>query len=530
MESTVRRIAPLAAAIVLALGMAAPLPAQDSGLPELGSSAGELLTPAQEAEYGAYTLHELRRLGLVMEDPQIDAWLQDMGHRLAAASDQPEQQFSFFMLRDREINAFATLGGYVGMNAGLVLTANREDEVAGVLSHEISHVTQRHVLRAVERSRKDQLPILLAALAAIIASQGSTSNSADDATSAVVVGAQALIYQRMIDYTRANESEADRIGIQTLHRSGYDIEAMADFFARMQSATRGDSGGYQTPDYLRTHPVTTVRISEARDRAEKLRHEASPAATAFFSSSNPLLPVGLSLTPARNRPVIVRQFEWARERLRVLTAKSPVEALSEYRTMAESPHAKTTDAQRYGMALAQSRAGQAEAAEALLQDLLKRHPEEVWLQLALAEAAQDGKRHALAKSRFEALLSQFPENRAISLTYARALNETGSVEAGRRSLTVLRPLLPEGDDDPLLQHTFARAAEIAGDITRAGEAYAESAFLSGRAEDAVNQLTALLKRDDLDYYQRARIEARIAAMTPTVLELRRLGIKPQDQG
>ena len=338
------------------------------------------------------------------------------------------------------------------------------------------------------------------------------------------------MYQRMIDYTRSNESEADRIGIQTLYRSGYDFEAMADFFARMQGATRGDSGGYQTPDYLQTHPVTTVRISEARDRAQRLRNEAKPAATATFTSKNPLLPDGWALAPSGNRPVIVRQFEWARERLRVLSAASPVDALAEYRTMAESMHARTSDAQRYGMALAQVLSGQSEAAESGLQALLEKHPDEMWLQLALAETAHVGKRQALAQSRFEALLHQYPENRAISLTYARALNENSTVESGRRSLTVLRPLLAGADDDPLLQQTFARAAEIAGDLNRAGEAYAESAFLSGRAEDALNQLSALLKRDDLDYYQRARIEARIAAMTPIVLELRRQGIKPQDQG
>lgn len=526
-----RPITLLAAAIVLAIGLGTRVSAQEAGLPELGSSAGEILTPGQETAYGAYTLHELRRLGLVLEDPLIDAWLQGMGHRLAAVSDNPSQPFTFFMLRDREINAFATLGGYVGMNVGLVLTANREDEVAGVLAHEISHVTQRHVLRAVERAKKDQLPIMLVALGAILASQSSNGASADNATGAVVVGAQALMYQRMIDYTRANESEADRIGIQTLHRSGYDIDGMADFFARMQSATRGDSGGYQTPDYLRTHPVTTVRISEARDRAEKLHREnLSKPATTAFSSNNLLLPGGLAITRADNSPAPGKQFEWARERLRVLSARSPAEAIAEYRTLAESLHAQTSDAHRYGLALAHIQAGQTEAAEPVLLELSRKYPQEMWLRLALAEAAHVGQRPALMQARFDELLRQYPENRAISLAYARALNDTASAEAGRRSLSVLRPLLANGSDDPLLQQTYARAAEIAGDLGRAGEAYAESAFLSGRAEDALNQLTALLKRDDLDYIQRARIEARIAAMQPVVLELRRQGIKPQDQG
>src|SRR6185503_16856825 len=174
-------------------------------------------------EYGAETLYQLRRLGYVLEDPLIDSWLDAMGHRLGAASGQADQSFTFFVMRDRQINAFATLGGYIGVNAGLMLTAESEDEVAGVLAHEISHVTQHHVLRAVERSRKDQIPMLLAELAVIVASQAAHGRSADNAVDAAAISAQALFVQRQINYTRSNEAEADRIGIQTLYRSGYDV-------------------------------------------------------------------------------------------------------------------------------------------------------------------------------------------------------------------------------------------------------------------------------------------------------------------
>ena len=289
-----RLITPIAAGIVFALGLAQPAAAQDSVLPDMGSSAGELLSPQQESEYGAYTLYQLRRLGYVLEDPQIDNWLNGMGHRLGAASGQPKQDFHFFMMRDRQINAFATFGGYVGVNAGLVLTADAEDEVAGVLAHEISHVTQHHVLRAVERAKKDQIPMMLAMLGAIAATQGKSSRSSDNALEAIVVGAQAIAAQRQINFTRSNEAEADRIGIQTLYRAGYDVNGMADFFERMDRVSRGDSGGNRLPDYLQSHPVTTTRISEARDRAAQLLRESPALTSSSQASMSPLLPPGLS--------------------------------------------------------------------------------------------------------------------------------------------------------------------------------------------------------------------------------------------
>ena len=178
-----RRLLPF----VLALAACLPAAAQDARLPDIGSSAGTVLSPARQAEYGAMTLAQLRHAGYVLDDPLLDGWLRDVGLRLGGSSDRPQQSFTFFLLRDRQINAFATLGGYIGMNAGLVLAADREDEVAGVLAHEIAHVTQQHVLRGAEKAQRDSLPILLATLGAIVAAQQAGGNSSGDATSAAVM-------------------------------------------------------------------------------------------------------------------------------------------------------------------------------------------------------------------------------------------------------------------------------------------------------------------------------------------------------
>ncbi len=540
-----RRIALLTAAVTLALGSVCAS-AQESKLPDIGSSAAELLTPAKQRQYGAMMLAQLRHYDYLLEDPLIDSWLDTLGTRLAANSDKPTQPFTFFMLRERQINAFATLGGYIGVNSGLVLTAEREDEVAAVISHEVAHVTQQHVLRGVERAQRDQLPILLAMLGAIVAAQSAGSNSTDDATMAAITSGLGLMQQRQINYTRSNESEADRIGIQTLSRSHYDPTAMADFFARMQVVSRSNAANWygETPDYLMTHPVTTTRIGEAKERAEQIAGRnsltavtATPNATrveripkAPFTlpdnasgTDNPLLPSGLKLLDQSLNSGSTGVFEFARERLRVLSAVSPREAVREYERLGGD-----SDARRYGMALARMRSNQSGAAVPVLNELLQKHPGQVWLSLALAEAeAQTGKT-AAADARFEALLRQTPNNRAIALGYAKVLTDRNTPAGGQRAQAVLRPLFGQGGDDPLLQQLFARACEIAGDSIRAGEAYAEAAYLRGRPEQALVQLNTLKRNPDLDYYARARIEARIAAITPTVLELKRQGVRDED--
>ncbi|MGO1893014.1 MAG: M48 family metalloprotease [Luteimonas sp.] len=524
--------------------------AQDNRLPDIGSSAGTVLSPAQQEEYGEMLLAQLRHYELVLEDPLVDSWLRSTGNRLASASDQPRQSFTFFMMRDRSINAFATLGGYIGVNVGLVLTAETEDEVAAVMAHEIVHVTQNHVLRSVERAQRDAMPTLLAMLGAIALASSTDSSSSGDAGMAAIAAIQGLAIQRQIDYTRHNESEADRIGMRTLSRSGYDVDAMASMFERMQAVSRVNQGSERDrlPDYLRTHPVTTTRIAEARQRAERLGGGSSEVATTTTPDavrteripvpsgnitepppgrpSNPLLPGSLLLPSISLGQADPTTFGWARERMRVLSANTTRQAISEYEAMRRAE--SLTDAQRYGLALARMRAGEVAQAANGFAALLQEHPGDTWLELGLAEAQAKAGQTERADARFESLAMRLPNDRAVALTYAGILAERNTPESGRRAQALLRPLLRTASDDPVFQRTFARISEIAGDDVRAGEAWAEAAFLSGRAEQALVQLNTLRKRDDLDYYARARIDARIAAITPTVLELRRQGIRDQD--
>jgi len=389
------------------------------------------------------------------------------------------------------------------------------------------------VLRGVERAQRDSVPLLLAMLGAVAVASQSDSSSAGDAGMAAIASMQGLAVQRQIDYTRSNESEADRLGMRTLARSGYDTAAMARMFERMQALSRTNQGGERErmPDYMRTHPVTTTRISETRQLAAQYEGRQSGVfATSGLAGNNPLLPPGL-------RPVLAAagtaedgepgaRFGWVRERLRVLSANTPREAIREYGRLGRA--APLDDAQRYGLAVARLLAGDVADAARDFEALLAAHPGDSWLLLGLAEAESRQGRHAEADARFESLVARMPRSRAVVLAYAGVLVERNNVAAGRRAQEILRPLMARSAEDPVFQRTFARASEIAGDPVRAGEAWAENAYLNGRAEQALMQLNTLRRREDLDYYARARIDARIAAITPTVLELRRQGVRDPD--
>jgi predicted Zn-dependent protease len=222
------------------------------------------------------------------------------------------------------------------------------------------------------------------------------------------------------------------------------------------------------------------------------------------------------------------QFAWAKERLRVLSADTPTQAIGEYERIRENSGKGLTDAQKYGLALARMRSNNPAVAIAEMQPLLDKYPDNLWLALAMGQAESRAGKAEAANQRYAALLRHSPNNRAIALSYAQVLNEQGGREAGQRAQAILRPMLGASSDDPVFQKDFGRANELAGDTARAGEAYAEAAFLNGRPEQALIQLQNLKKRDDLDYYARARIDARIAVITPQVLELRRQGIRDPD--
>jgi predicted Zn-dependent protease len=219
-----------------------------------------------------------------------------------------------------------------------------------------------------------------------------------------------------------------------------------------------------------------------------------------------------------------------RERVRVLSSPQPAQTATYYSDNLHNDPQFNTTPNRYGYALALLNSGEAKKAESISGKLLEKQPNNLVLQLAAGESELlTGERDASLK-RYVSLETEYPDNRALAMSQAQALLQNGEKKSARHAQEILRPQLEKNDEDPDMQTLFARACELAGDPIRAGEAHAAAAYLNGRAEDALNQLKDLLKRNDLDYYQRSRIEARISEFTPIVLELRRRKIKPADQG
>ncbi len=488
--------------LIAIIAFCSMLPAAFAGdveLPDIGASADRLVSPEEESRYGESMLREFRRQNLVLEDPLVADYLRSLGYRLVAQSERQADDFTFFMVRSNEINAFAAPGGYIGVNVGLIHEFQSESELAAVLGHEIAHISQRHLVRAWESMQKATLPIALAMIGAVIAAQGASG----DGTEAALMTGMGLMQQQSINFTRNNEYEADRIGIHTLHRAGFDADAMASTFARMGRAMRAN--GEEMPEFLRTHPVTLSRVTEAKNRAEALRKD----------SGRPV---------SEERPNDPR-FWLMRERAHVLTAIAPVELVATYRERLAIAGDATKPSLNYGLALSLLYGAQADAAIPILARLAATDPNDALFQLPLAEAESETGKVAAALDRLDRLAKNFPGNRAVLIGYANALTRTATAENGRKATEFLRELIARYPDDPAVQQSYARAAEVAGQELRALEAHAEVALLNGSPVDAMEQLRRLLERPKLDYYQRARVEARIQAITPWVLEIERLRLR-----
>ncbi len=528
------RLRPLLFTLTL-VGLTASGAQADDGvrLPHLGSSADQMFTQAEAKAYGASMLREMHALHLVLDDPLANQFISTLGYRLVAHSESPKTHFTFFIPREDVINSFAAPGGYVGINSGLITATQSEDELAAVMAHEISHIEQHHLQRAFYDASKMTPLYALAMLGALAAAAGGSNINAPMAIAALGQGAVA---QRQINFTRKDEAEADRVGIQTLANAGFDPDGMAEFFGRMQLLMRADSGGYSVPALLQDHPVTTLRIAEAEARAHTLkqamaRRASLPASTAlprWETSLVPLPMVGQSDTvldaarrsDAPGSPAAHAYYLLMRERVRVL-ASSDLNGLARYYSDNLARHPDfDTPANHYGYALVLMRTHHASEALTQLRPLLADATGSLPLRLAVAHAELLTGAREQALARYARIDHDWPRNLAVALDYADALIQGGSAGDGRTAEALLRPML-EDSDEPGVYRTYGRAAELAGLKVRAAEAFADATFLSGHAAAALDQLTRLSRHSDLDYAQRARIDARIAFLTPIVLEQRR---------
>lgn len=464
----------LMVAIVSSAGLVA---AQSLKLPDMGGTATRVMSPEDERTFPEDFARFLRASQVLVEDPMIRDYFEDMGYRLVAHSARPSAGFHFFVINEPTINAFAAPSGVIGLHTGLILNAHDESEVAGVVAHEIAHVTQDHIARGVEQAQQISLPTMLAALGLALAAGAAGAGA--EAGQAILMSGMGLAQQFQINHTRQNEAEADRIGISLLADAGYDPHGMARFFERLNFASRAMGQG--PPEYLRTHPLTVNRIAEARDRAE-----------------------GLKTRGHRDDDM----FHFVQARMRALVSQRPEQAEQFFKARLDDG-TRPELAMRYGLALTWLRERRLDDAAEQIAVLMDADSDRQIFQLLEADWLLANGQLDESIERLDELYAKYAGSRLVTTQYAQALMHERDSEKAARAAEVLRRHLRRHPDDLPMTELYARAADRAGEPVRATEALAESYYMRGGVYEAIEQLERLTRRDDLDYYQRARINARI---------------------
>ena len=469
--------------VLLLLGFATTSQAAIA-LPDLGLSADRVLSPAQEQAVGRAYVNQLRSQNQVIDLPILDEYINDLGYRLVSSAGSPNT-FSFFVTKDASINAFALPGGYVGVNAGLILAARNVDEMAGVLAHEITHVTQRHVARAIESMQGRQLATLAAALGAVLATGGN-----GDVIGGALSAAMASLAQGQIQYTYANEEEADRLGIMLLQRAGFDPMGMPLFFERLMQSSRYYENEYS--DFLRDHPVTSARIAEAKERV-----------------------AAMGETRARRVPHSTEQF--ALIQALVMTMATPYdEAAASFKTrLASNPDDLGA---RFGLAWLLTNHREGAQAVRLLAPLVRRYATLPIMHLALSQAQASAQQSTSALETYRKALLIFPDDYPLALAQAQLLIVQDRPAEARAKLLAL-PVRYQ--DKPELMRTLAAANAAMGKRVESHYYLSEYYLLNGQAEQAMEQLRVALAQKENDEFNKMRAKARLSEIEKALKEARK---------
>ena len=458
--------------------------AQAQALPDLGDISQVKLSPAQERKLGEAIVREARAQGGILNDPEVNDYLNELGNRLVSVSPDAKQDFDFFAVGDGSINAFALPGGYIGVNTGLILLAQTESELASVLAHEITHVTQRHIARQLQ-GQQDGLLMSLAALAVAMLAAKAGGASSGDAAQAAIATSQALALQSRLNYTREFEYEADRIGFQRLVAAGFDPHSTATFMEKLQRSSRFLEGS--APSYLRTHPITFERIAEAQGRAEPL----------------PYRQVTDSI-----------DFHMVRALLRSYQGE-PREAVKFFETALAEKMYNSEVAVRYGLVASLLRAKDLKRAKAELARVERIAPPHPMIEAIGAHVLLENGEHDAAIRRIESALQRYPNKMQLVYDYPDAL-----IRAGRNAEAAAaaeRELLRFSGDGTLHRHA-ARAYSALGSKTKhhfhQGEYYA----WHGNLRAAIVQMELAVKAGDANFYEHSVVETRLRTLRREVAE------------
>jgi beta-barrel assembly-enhancing protease len=449
--------------------------ATNQDLPELGSPANAVVSIEEEYEAGLGYVNEIRKTGVIITDPEISQYIQEIGHSLSSQAEEGQHQFYYFVARDPVVNAFAVPGGFVNINSGLIMATRNENELAGVMAHETAHVTQRHIVRGLLDAKKNGLMTTAAMLAAILVGAVAGHGNPNGIEGALLAGQSAMI-QHQINYTRDNEFEADRIGITTMAEAGFDPLGMVSFFDWM-SHSGPEPSRINAVQFLIDHPIFSDRVAEAHDRAEhlgRIRHEDSLS----------YLLIKERLRSVADNPQLARQY---------------------YINMLKNGAGRNIE-ERYGKAVADINTRNSGVAIPELKALVNEYPKITQFYGALGQAYLANNQPKESEAILARAMTLFPRNVPITIRYAEALMHAGD---NKQAHLVLLDLFNVVEPTPDQTQLIAKAANSAGDYADSYSYMAEFYLMTGDLNMAYNQLQLALGLPGLDAIQRARYSARL---------------------
>ncbi len=448
--------------------------ATDQNLPDLGSPATAAVSLEDEYRAGLGWFSSMRQSGVVLEDPEVSDYIQEIGHSLSSRAEEGQHQFFYFVVKDPVVNAFAMPGGFIAIDSGLILATRNENELAGVMAHETAHVTQRHLVRQLVDQSHASLVSTAAMLAAILL--GAASHGSGDAMEGAILATQSAAIQHQINYTRASEFEADRIGIGTMASAGYDPLGMASFFDWM-SHSGPEPSRVNAVQFLIDHPIFSDRVAEARNRADQIGRIRHPDSLGYILM---------------------------RERLRSLVG-NPQAAREYYANLTKNGGGHEIQ-DRYGKAVADIASRNPAAAIPDLQNLIKEYPKVNQFYGALGQAYLANGQLKESQAILDQAVILFPRNVPITVRLAETLMRNGD---NKRAHLILDDLFNVVEPTPDQTRLIAKAAYAAGDV--ADSYYYMSYFylMNGDFKMAMNELQLGLSMPGLDPIQRARFSARL---------------------
>lgn len=442
-------------------------------LPNLGESSTSLFSSEFEHQLGRAWLSVFRRQAPTVNDPLLFDYLENLIFSLITHSKLEDRRVELVVVDDPTINAFAVPGGVIGIHNGLFLWAQSEDEMATVLAHEIAHLSQRHFSRGVEFQKRQQ-PLTLAAM---LASFALLAAGGGDAGIAALSATQAAAIDSALRYSRGNEQEADRVGMQTIVDAGMNPHAAPAMFERMLQASRY-SGGKQVPEFLRSHPLSENRIADTQNRARQYPKQTSKPSFGY---------------------------ELMRARVTVALAATPAEAVQHFRGALDGVP-RSVDAANYGLVLALTEAGRPDEARKVLEPLWRGDPDRLEYILADSDIEMARGRPDLAVAKLMAPLKTTPQNHPLTMAYANALMQSQQPHIAEEVLVRQSQVKPQ---DPGLWYLLAEVQGLSGNIAGLHQSRAEYFILTGVLDEAKSQLKYAGKLTRGDYQSTARIAQRL---------------------